>query len=69
MSEVIGTCSVSTAMTSTALRLTDRYTSLDGVTHLVFKQRAHGIESHDTFLGANVTADGRLVELHRRARR
>ena len=43
------------------LRLTDRYTSLDGVTHLVFKQRAHGIESHDTFLGANVTADGRLV--------
>jgi hypothetical protein len=45
------------------LRLSGRYRSIDGVTHLTWVQRIRGIDSYDTFLGANVTADGRLVNI------
>jgi extracellular elastinolytic metalloproteinase len=45
------------------LQLSDRYTSLDGVTHLVWKQRVRGVEVDGTFLGANVAADGRLINV------
>ena len=46
-----------------ALELTDGYTSLDGVTHLTWSQMTRGIPSYDTYLNANVTADGRLINL------
>jgi hypothetical protein len=46
-----------------ALRLRDRYRSLDGVTHLTWSQQTQGVESHDTFLVANVTARGQLVNV------
>ena len=45
------------------LKLTDRYTSLDGVTHLTWSQMVSGVPSYDTFLRANVTKDGQLVNV------
>jgi len=46
-----------------ALRLTSRYTSPDGVTHLVWAQTAHGVASYDSVLLANVAKDGRIVNI------
>ena len=43
------------------LRLKDRYTSLDGVTHSVWTQWTRGIEIYDHYLGTNVDAAGRLI--------
>jgi len=45
------------------LRLVRRYASLDGITHLTWAQFAAGIPSFDTDLRANVTADGRIVNI------
>ena len=44
-----------------ALRLTGRYRSPDGVTHLAWVQTAGGVGAFDNVLFANVARDGRLV--------
>ncbi|WP_272476407.1 M36 family metallopeptidase [Baekduia alba] len=44
-----------------SLRLAQRSTTGDGVTHLAFRQVDDGIPAYDSALTANVTADGRLV--------
>jgi hypothetical protein len=43
------------------LRLDDRYTSLDGVTHTVWSQWTQGVEVYDRFVIEHVAADGRLI--------
>ena len=45
------------------LRLTSRYRSGDGVTHLAWTQTAAGIAAYDNVLYANVARDGRLVNI------
>jgi subtilisin-like proprotein convertase family protein len=45
-----------------ALRLTSRYRSPDGVTHLAWVQTANAIAAYDNVLFANVARDGRLVD-------
>ncbi|MEA2386105.1 MAG: hypothetical protein QOJ22_279 [Thermoleophilaceae bacterium] len=42
---------------------TRRWRSLDGVTHLVWQQRAAGAAAYDNELRAHVTGDGRLVSV------
>jgi hypothetical protein len=44
-----------------ALRLTSRYRSPDGVTHLAWTQTFDGVDAYDNVLFANVARDGRLV--------
>jgi subtilisin-like proprotein convertase family protein len=46
-----------------ALRLTDRATAPDGITHLAFAQRDDGVPAYDSALTASVTADGRLLTI------
>jgi len=46
-----------------ALRLTSRYTSPDGVTHVAWTQTDDGIASYDNVLYANVARDGRLLNI------
>ena len=46
-----------------SLELADRYTSPDGVTHLRWSQRIEGIEVLGHDLRANVTGDGRLINV------
>ncbi len=45
------------------LRLTRRYRSVDGVTHLAYVQTYEGIAAYDNVLLANVDDDGRLVNV------
>ncbi|HST42714.1 MAG TPA: M36 family metallopeptidase [Conexibacter sp.] len=46
-----------------ALRLVGRSTSGDGVTHLTWLQTSRGIAAYDSVVNANVTADGRLLNV------
>jgi subtilisin-like proprotein convertase family protein len=46
-----------------ALRLAARYRSNDGVTHLTWQQTSAGLPAYDSTLSANVTEDGRLVNV------
>ncbi len=46
-----------------ALRLTDRYRSTDGVTHLAYVQTHLGVAAYDNVLLANVDDDGRLLNV------
>ena len=43
------------------LRLANRETAPDGLTHLAFAQRDDGVSAYDSALTASVTADGRLL--------
>ncbi len=45
------------------LKLSDSYTSIDGVTHVTFAQKVDGIESFDSYLRGNVTKNGRLINV------
>ncbi|HEX3734889.1 MAG TPA: M36 family metallopeptidase [Solirubrobacterales bacterium] len=45
------------------LLLDARYTSPDGVTHLTWQQTVDGIPSYDTYLFANVDAEGGIVNV------
>ncbi|MDP8967926.1 MAG: extracellular metalloproteinase, partial [Actinomycetota bacterium] len=45
------------------LRLTSRYRSPDGVTHLAYVQTYRGIAAYDNTLLANLDADGRLLNV------
>src|SRR5829696_1122301 len=45
------------------LRLRRRWTGIDGTTHLLWAQTAHGIPAFDNDLRAHVTRDGRLVSV------
>ena len=46
-----------------SLRLVDRYTTPDGITHLRWQQRFGGVAMYEYDLRANVTEDGRLINL------
>jgi extracellular elastinolytic metalloproteinase len=46
-----------------ALELTDSFKDIDGITHLVWQQRIHGIPVFGNDLRASVSADGRLVNV------
>jgi hypothetical protein len=46
-----------------ALRLTSRYRSPDGVTHLAFTQTYLGIDAYDNVLLANLDENGRLLNI------
>ncbi len=46
-----------------ALRLTSRYRSIDGVTHLAYVQTDRGIAAYDNVLYANVDRGGRLLNV------
>lgn len=46
-----------------SLKLTETYTSVDGVTHVTFEQMADGLKSFDTYLRGNVTKNGRLINV------
>ena len=47
----------------TSLELADSYRSESGASHLWWRQVFRGIELYDNFLGANVDADGRLINV------
>jgi subtilisin-like proprotein convertase family protein len=46
-----------------SLSAPDAYTSIDHVTHITWQQSSDGISSYDTYLAANLTRDGRLINL------
>lgn len=46
-----------------SLKLSESYTSIDGVTHVTFAQKVDGIESFDSYLRGNVTKNGRLINV------
>ena len=45
------------------LKLTESYTSIDGVTHVTYSQVVKGIESFDSYLRGNVTDKGELITI------
>lgn len=56
-----------TAADISDLELTDRYqTRHNGVTHLYWAQRYHGIPVHGAILGVNVARDGSITNVHHR---
>jgi subtilisin-like proprotein convertase family protein len=46
-----------------SLKLSSQTTSPDDVTHITFQQRTDGVPAYDSALTANVTRDGRLINL------
>ncbi|HWC25078.1 MAG TPA: M36 family metallopeptidase, partial [Solirubrobacteraceae bacterium] len=45
------------------LRLTSRYRSVDGITHVAYVQTYQGVAAYDNVLLANVESDGRLLSV------